>query len=359
MIAICRLLALSSALSSAPQPRFPPAALLARSSASVEAPTIEQALAGSTELVESATGMFEVLRCAPQTAAANQTVVVITGNPGLAGFYAGFAESLSAKLQAEVVVLGLAGHVSWSLLSTSTGLPRVIGSSNDAPLPADADARVVFDELDTDGNGAISVSELSDGLARAGLRVSTRQQRAMLRRFDIDASGEIELGEWEAIVAAAKQAASASTDKLSIHGRSLAAFDRLIGARYRTLHALDDQVEHLTEAVGVYVARADAQSRPLTIIGHSIGGWLVSKVLARLMPARPAALPPPLALLLMPFLEQVKIPSESFGVLLSPSESFGVLLIPSLALLLMPFLEQVKISSETFGVLRSPSELSS
>jgi pimeloyl-ACP methyl ester carboxylesterase len=84
-------------------------------------PPVEQVLPGQITLAESSVGIYEVLRCVPEVSKgpATQRVIVLTGNPGLAGFYADFASVLSSELRAEVVVLGLAGHVSWSLLSAA------------------------------------------------------------------------------------------------------------------------------------------------------------------------------------------------------------------------------------------------
>jgi len=247
---------------------------------------------------------------------------VLTGNPGLAGFYAGFARTLAAELQAEVAVLGLAGHVARTSLRGAPQ-PRAIDLDDDAAfLPLErstaSELRAVFGALDTDGSGAISASELGEAMQRLGMgRLTNRQLRAMLREVDLDGSGAIELGEFETIVARARDEPPTLTAARRRRGRfsNRPSFGAVVSAQYRTLHALDAQVEHLTEAVGGYVQRSPVVEGsgaaggegsggvPLTIVAHSIGAWLVGRVLGRLEPslqqrARPTVL------FLMPFLEQ-------------------------------------------------------
>ena len=285
-------------------------------------PTCSQ-MGESIELVESTVGsVYEVLRCLPPDDAPQRTVIVLTGNPGLAGFYAGFARTLAAELQAEVAVLGLAGHVARTSLRGAPQ-PRAIGLDDDAAfLPLErstaSELRAVFGALDTDGSGAISASELGEAMQRLGMgRLTNRQLRAMLREVDLDGSGAIELGEFETIVARARDEPPTLTAARRRRGRfsNRPSFGAVVSAQYRTLHALDAQVEHLTEAVGGYVQRSPVVEGsgaagcegsggvPLTIVAHSIGAWLVGRVLGRLEPslqqrARPTVL------FLMPFLEQ-------------------------------------------------------
>ena len=313
------------------------------------------------ELVESTVGsVYEVLSCLPpDDAPVRRTVLVLTGNPGLAGFYAGFARTLAAELQAEVAVLGLAGHVARTSLRGAPQ-PRAIGLDDDAAfLPLErstaSELRAVFGALDTDGSGAISASELGEAMERLGMgRLPNRQLRAMLREVDLDGSGAIELGEFETIVARARDEPPTLTAARRRRGRLFSnrpSFGAVVSAQYRTLHALDAQVEHLTEAVGGYVRRSPVAEGsgaaggegsggvPLTIIAHSIGAcgrsnpnpspnhrpysdphphpiphphpvvdrsigaWLLGRVLGRLeaslqQRARPSVL------FLMPFLEQ-------------------------------------------------------
>ena len=74
-----------------------------------------------TTLRNTSIGLFEELRIGPlrSDVAPQRMVIVIPGNPGLTGFYAGLAEVLAADNVAEVVVLGLAGHVAWAQLSAA------------------------------------------------------------------------------------------------------------------------------------------------------------------------------------------------------------------------------------------------
>ena len=247
------------------------------------------------ELVESAVGsVYEVLSCRPPAdAPVQRTVLVLTGNPGLAGFYAGFARTLAVELQAEVVVLGLAGHVARTSLR-GAAQPRAIGLDDDAAfLPLErstaSELRAVFGALDTDGSGAISASELGEAMQRLGMgRLSDRQLRAMLREVDLDGSGAIELGEFETIVTRARDEPPTLTAARRRRGSLFSkrpSFGTVVSAQYRTLHALDAQVEHLTEAIGGYVRRSPVVEGsgaaggegsgdvPLTIVAHSIGAW--------------------------------------------------------------------------------------
>ena len=269
------------------------------------------AIKESTNLVQSAIGsVHEVLRCSPSGVAAQQTMLVVTGNPGLAGFYSGFARMLAADLQADVIVLGLAGHVSWTSVTASASdneFPRTADGSAAPAFPLEqstaAELRTVFDSLDTDGNGAISATELSEAMQRLGMgRVSARRLRRMLREFDVDGSGEIELDEFAAVVASAR--AKTRRGRGAVAGiTNVAGVAGVAAAQYRSLHALDEQVEHLTEAMARYINEAEDVGRPLTIMAHSIGAWLVGRVLTRLEPSLSSA-QLPLVLYLMPFLEQ-------------------------------------------------------
>ena len=287
-------------------------------------PTCSQ-VGETIELVESTVGsVYEVLSCLPpDDAPVRRTVLVLTGNPGLAGFYAGFSRTLAAELQAEVAVLGLAGHVARTSLRGAPQ-PRAIGLDDDAAfLPLErstaSELRAVFGALDTDGSGAISASELGEAMERLGMgRLPNRQLRAMLREVDLDGSGAIELGEFETIVARARDEPPTLTAARRRRGRLFSnrpSFGAVVSAQYRTLHALDAQVEHLTEAVGGYVRRSSVVEGsgaaggegsggvPLTIIAHSIGAWLLCRVLGRLEPSLQQRVRPSV-LFLMPFLEQ-------------------------------------------------------
>ena len=273
----------------------------------------------SIELVESAVGsVHEVLRCRPSASPIKRTILVVTGNPGLAGFYAGFARTLSMDLQAEVVVTGLAGHVAWTSLLSGTSRPRVVDRNNAAAPSTATELSAIFEALDTDGSGAISASELGEAVQRLGMgRLSKRRLRAMLREFDVDGSGEIELGEFESIVSRAREMVERRSGGGWDAPWSKRSFGSVVAAQYRTLHALDDQVEHLTEVVAGYTRRSSvmdaggemtggemgSESVPLTIIAHSIGAWLLSRVLMRLQPSL-LQRAQPLVLFLMPFLEQ-------------------------------------------------------
>ena len=284
-----------------------PSCLLALSAAStrfgcLRAATVEE----STELVQNAVGSaHEVLRCSPAGMPAKQTVLVVTGNPGLAGFYSGFARMLATDLTAEVVVLGLAGHVAWTSVTRASGFPRLVDGSATPAFPLEkstaAELRTVFDALDTDGSGAISSTELREAMQRLGMgRVSQRRLKRILREFDLDGSGEIELDEFAAVVASARAKTRRGRGGVAGVAGGVAG---VAAAQYRSLHALDEQVDHLTAAMARYVKQEQEAGRPLTIVAHSIGAWLVSRVLGRLGPSLPRS-QLPLVLYLMPFLEQ-------------------------------------------------------
>ena len=68
-------------------------------------------LPGTLSLAESSRGLYEIHSCTH--ASPERIVVVVTGNPGLPSFYAGFAASLAESLKAEVAIVGLANHISW------------------------------------------------------------------------------------------------------------------------------------------------------------------------------------------------------------------------------------------------------
>lgn len=56
-------------------------------------------------------GPYEIIHASPVDGQPNAVVVFIPGNPGQPAFYSDFATMLSNRLHAEVVVLGLVGHV--------------------------------------------------------------------------------------------------------------------------------------------------------------------------------------------------------------------------------------------------------
>ena len=163
-------------------------------------------LPGTLSLAESSRGLYEIHSCTH--ASPERIIVVVTGNPGLPSFYAGFAASLAESLKAEVAIVGLANHISW---------PSVV---------------------------------------------------------------------------AYKQ------------GRRRKWFG---SERWRSLYALDDQLDHLQTAVEPYARDAASRNLPLVLCGHSIGAWLVVQLLAAAASKRSSELYSPerlqSVLLLMPFLE--------------------------------------------------------
>ena len=81
--------------------------LLPAHRATKPSPLIDAVLEGSG----SQLGPYEVVRASPYDGRPNAVVVFIPGNPGQPAFYSDFATMLSHRLHAEVVVLGLVGHV--------------------------------------------------------------------------------------------------------------------------------------------------------------------------------------------------------------------------------------------------------
>jgi hypothetical protein len=68
-------------------------------------------------------GAHEVI-CVNPSCTPRAVLVFIPGNPGQPAFYSDFAERLSARLEAQVVVLGLAGHLTRPSASTLTWVER-------------------------------------------------------------------------------------------------------------------------------------------------------------------------------------------------------------------------------------------
>lgn len=202
-------------------------------------------------------GVHELLLCDNVRESPERIVCVVTGNPGLPGFYANFADSLAEDLNAQVAVIGLTNHVSRPSIATWIG--RAQGS-----IPRD-DMRAVFDSLDIDQSGAISVEELGDAARRLGRSISQRALSSAIQRVDSDRSGAIEFDEFVEVLS-------------EIARPSL--FRRLATAKWRSIHALDAQLAHLRAAIRPFAAAASERGVPFTIIGHSIGAWLVLQVLA-------------------------------------------------------------------------------
>lgn len=247
-----------------PPLRCPPATL----SAAPELP-------GEVILEQTSIGPYEKLQCRSSTPS-KCSVVLVPGNPGMSGFYAGFADKLATRMDADVAVVGLAGHVALPTLTQVYVPPNEL--------------RSLFNSFDTDGSGRISVSELQGAAESMGRPLSMRQARRVLQRADLDSSGDIDYDEF--VVAL-----------LRPRGR-IGRLRRLIEARWRSLHSLDAQVAHLREAIMPYAKRASESGTPLVLIGHSIGAWMLTRLIADLCSAGTRGVTPaPTLLLLMPFLE--------------------------------------------------------
>lgn len=55
----------------------------------------------------------------------------------------------------------------------------------------DAFVKYLFDKLDADGSGALSFTELSEGLSNMGIEISHKEKHALMKKLDDDADGEI------------------------------------------------------------------------------------------------------------------------------------------------------------------------
>ena len=66
---------------------------------------------------------------------------------------------------------------------------------------ADAEIRAAFAAFDRDSSGGIDALELTGALAKLGLQASTDQAQKVLARYDSDASRQLELAEFRALVA--------------------------------------------------------------------------------------------------------------------------------------------------------------
>jgi hypothetical protein len=68
-----------------------------------------------------------------------------------------------------------------------------------------------FQEFDTDGSGSIDATELKVAMRRLGLNMSDEDVQAMMQISDTDNSGEIELNEFENMIAAINAASSSGS----------------------------------------------------------------------------------------------------------------------------------------------------
>jgi Ca2+-binding EF-hand superfamily protein len=65
--------------------------------------------------------------------------------------------------------------------------------------PVSDDVRAAFAHFDKDSNGRISSRELRSALTRLGIEASSHEAGAILRKFDADGSGALELDEFAAL----------------------------------------------------------------------------------------------------------------------------------------------------------------
>lgn len=59
-------------------------------------------------------------------------------------------------------------------------------------------ARDLFNRLDVDGSGGISLEELSQGLIEQGYNVTPHEVEQLMARLDLDADGHIQMDEFAA-----------------------------------------------------------------------------------------------------------------------------------------------------------------
>ena len=58
--------------------------------------------------------------------------------------------------------------------------------------------RDLFDKLDVDGSGGISIEELSEGLEKQGYNVTPMEVEQLMARLDLNADGNIQIDEFAA-----------------------------------------------------------------------------------------------------------------------------------------------------------------
>lgn len=70
--------------------------------------------------------------------------------------------------------------------------------------------RRVFDEVDTDHSGTLSIEEVGEAMTRAGLAYDERSLKSLMHRIDTDHSGAIDFEEWCELLSLAPDASAAA-----------------------------------------------------------------------------------------------------------------------------------------------------
>jgi Ca2+-binding EF-hand superfamily protein len=66
--------------------------------------------------------------------------------------------------------------------------------------PTDAQVKAAFDAFDADKSGQISCGELSQILAKCGVKVSEDQCKQLIKMFDANGSGMMEFNEFQNLI---------------------------------------------------------------------------------------------------------------------------------------------------------------
>ena len=91
------------------------------------------------------------------------------------------------------------------------GMPSTAGSTawrlaagrwEDAPFTAGTELKAIklFNSFDEDGGGSMSTTELDGGLRTMGIKLKEEVLDLLVKRYDADESGELDINEWVALV---------------------------------------------------------------------------------------------------------------------------------------------------------------
>ena len=167
----------------------------------------------------------------------------------------GAAPSTTAPVEAEVDVPddpSAAAHAEAAVAAAALGrlCPEIAG-----------EAAAMYQRLDADGSGAVSLAELRVGLAREGYATSVDEVRQLLSRVDLDRDGEIQASEW----------LCGLLDWDAVARRDRSRWEALLDGAWAELDLDGDGVLDLGEVVGLLSDRRP--ERPPAATGPDAPGW--------------------------------------------------------------------------------------